>query len=293
MSETPTILPNLKAPLRWAKRADILRMGLISYVGFQSTPDFTWLSPYHKQYPEDALMFERVMTRQYLEDTASACIVIEDTPMADEASFSDAIVPADDPAVASSVIGKQNSENVVVGVAIWSLENDSVVERVEQYRMNHETDDSSWPDIPATPFDCLKRDQHQDHGRILGNLQFSLARKHLTDCGLRLQMLVVHPAYQRRGHGKALLNWGMEFAKLDIEPVGVVAADSGMPLYKAMGWVSIHSYEVAGDEIAPQGTKGCIMKFYPQMEQGSEIVLNSGNSSRTRSSTRVAVRTNN
>lgn len=49
-------------------------------------------------------------------------------------------------------------------------------------------------------------------------------------------MVVVHPAYQKRGHGRRLVQWGMELATKDKVGAGVIAAGKGKSLYGSLGF---------------------------------------------------------
>ncbi|KAK5084779.1 hypothetical protein LTR05_005857 [Lithohypha guttulata] len=240
----------LEAPLRWAEPCDILRMGLVSYAGFEPTNFRAWMSPYHKQYPSDMLAFERATAQDYLADPDYLCIVIEDNPNPDEVSFTGAVIPSDDVAAVRHGKRVQDQGRVVVGL--------------DRQHLN-----GAWPSVCTTPDDCPTRDQYSDHQDTAYELLINSGDEHLKDCGVILEYLVVHPAYQRRGHGQALLKWGMEIARIDQQSAGVTAADSGMMLYGAMGWVKIMTYGMAADEVSPEGFSGCVMKYYTQPEQTS------------------------
>ncbi|KAH8651241.1 acyl-CoA N-acyltransferase [Xylariales sp. PMI_506] len=54
-----------------------------------------------------------------------------------------------------------------------------------------------------------------------------------------LDFLAVHPDYQRRGIGMALLRWGSERAKKESKDCYIVAAAAGRPLYLAGGFEEI------------------------------------------------------
>lgn len=78
-----------------------------------------------------------------------------------------------------------------------------------------------------------------------------------------LDTLVVHPAYHRRGLGKALLDWGMQLAQLDLTEIGVIATSTGAQLYRAVGWTTLDTYFLENDEISPEGCEGEVMKYTP------------------------------
>ena len=54
-----------------------------------------------------------------------------------------------------------------------------------------------------------------------------------------IETLCVHPAYGRRGHASALLQWGMKLADIDQKAIGVDAVATGEPLYQKLGFRKI------------------------------------------------------
>jgi GNAT superfamily N-acetyltransferase len=68
-----------------------------------------------------------------------------------------------------------------------------------------------------------------------------------------MEMVVVHPAYWRRGHGTRLVKWGMQLADIDGVKQGVIAASMGKDLYLKLGYRLLHMVQVEGDEDAPDG----------------------------------------
>lgn len=53
---------------------------------------------------------------------------------------------------------------------------------------------------------------------------------------LVMDMLVVHPAYWRRGHGRTLVEWGNRLADIEQIDIGVAAAASGLSVYYRCGF---------------------------------------------------------
>ena len=47
-------------------------------------------------------------------------------------------------------------------------------------------------------------------------------------------MVVVHPDYCRRGHGSALVKWGVRLSDQDRADQGVIAAAMGEELYRRL-----------------------------------------------------------
>jgi len=54
-----------------------------------------------------------------------------------------------------------------------------------------------------------------------------------------LDKFVVHPAYQRSGHAKKLIDWGSKLADMDKMKVGVCAPDSSKENYEKRGFAEV------------------------------------------------------
>lgn len=59
--------------------------------------------------------------------------------------------------------------------------------------------------------------------------------------------------HTRRGHGTALVRWGLDIADTDLVKQGVIAADMGAKLYLALGYSKITDVYAGSDEEAPDG----------------------------------------
>lgn len=70
---------------------------------------------------------------------------------------------------------------------------------------------------------------------------------------LYLSLLVVHPAYGRRGHGANLIKWGIELAIKDRLKFGLVASEVANPLYKSLGFEFLEKFDLQGDETSKNG----------------------------------------
>ena len=57
-------------------------------------------------------------------------------------------------------------------------------------------------------------------------------------------MVVVHPAYWRRGHGTTLVRWGKALADLDGMDQAVSATDMGEKLYVPLGYHKVDEVRV-------------------------------------------------
>jgi GNAT superfamily N-acetyltransferase len=83
-------------------------------------------------------------------------------------------------------------------------------------------------------------------------------------------MLVTHPAYWGRGYGKALVQWGLDFAQIHNVGQGVIGPDMGMKVYLKAGFELKTELEWEGDEITPQGLRIGVAVWRPRsVESGA------------------------
>jgi len=59
--------------------------------------------------------------------------------------------------------------------------------------------------------------------------------------------LVVHPSYQRRGHGTSMLRWFQRFSVQDAVNTGVIPSHVGEPVYLGLGYERIDEIRVPDD----------------------------------------------
>jgi len=71
-----------------------------------------------------------------------------------------------------------------------------------------------------------------------------------------LDLVAIHPAYWRRGHGKALLNWGLALAGRDGVKTGVVANSRFVGMYLSMDFVKVGGFEVIDEDEPPNVIAG-------------------------------------
>jgi hypothetical protein len=76
-----------------------------------------------------------------------------------------------------------------------------------------------------------------------------------------MNIVVVHPAYWRRGHGTNLVRWGMRLTDEDQTTQGVISADMGTKLYMALGFEKICDVHIAGDDRTPEGVTNGILRY--------------------------------
>jgi hypothetical protein len=66
-----------------------------------------------------------------------------------------------------------------------------------------------------------------------------------------MDMVVVHPAYWRRGHGTTMVKWGMKLADTDRVRQGVVAAKMGEKLYLSLNYSKLADLKAQDDTDPP------------------------------------------
>lgn len=112
--------------LRLATPSDIPRIGIIAVSGFYYSPVFHWYRPYHSSYPASTLNSYRKIFGDYIKSPKHIVLVAVDKFVIDESEKSGAVIPEGEKTV------KDEGEEVIVGVAVWNLEEGS--KRVGQFQ---------------------------------------------------------------------------------------------------------------------------------------------------------------
>lgn len=86
-----------------------------------------------------------------------------------------------------------------------------------------------------------------------------------------MSMLVVHPAYWRKGHGTKLVEWSMRLSDLDSVPQCVSAAGMGEKLYKKLGYHEVCRVEEEGDGDDPRGVHTELLEYRPKAKLSAEL----------------------
>ncbi|MCJ1287248.1 hypothetical protein MMC26_006596 [Xylographa opegraphella] len=233
--------------LRLASPIDIKRISIIATCGFFGGPVCAYYRPFITQYPEDTLASYFQIFSAYMKSPRHVVLVAVDSYDALESTKSELKFPVYDEEVVP-VVGEQ----VIVGVAVWALEESS--QRIRDFQHDHD----AWPEVPHSE----NRDQHQEHSRILG-ARAHAAQARYFEAISELEMLVVHPAYQSHGHGGALVRWGQDLARMDGVKQGVIGPAKGMKLYRSLGFDLLDELQWPGDEITPDGLQLGVLRFDP------------------------------
>ncbi|KAI0199893.1 hypothetical protein F4808DRAFT_461288 [Astrocystis sublimbata] len=207
--------------LRLANIHDVPRIAAVATSGFYYSPVFTWDRPYHRHYPQDTFKSYEKMFADAIRNPEHIALVAEDSYDPDERAKSYAIIKPD----AQMPIPEAGSQ-VIVGVATWKLEPKS-----QRYGQFMDPNDS--PDIDYSG--GLERDKNTWRIDQLDTACDFAEQKYLDGYQM-MDMLVVHPAYWRRGHGSSLTKWGMALADRDHVNQGVVAAGMGKQLFLKLNY---------------------------------------------------------
>ncbi|KAJ8129180.1 hypothetical protein O1611_g4452 [Lasiodiplodia mahajangana] len=233
--------------LRLATIQDVPRIAVVATSGFYYSPVFSWERPYHQEFPRDTFMSYEKMFADIIRSPDYVAVVVEDSFDPNEATKSGATIDPD-----TRLPTHDAGEKVIVGVATWKFEPDS--ERRGQFL---DPDDN-----PNLKFSRgLGRDKKEWRVEQLDADCDAAEKKHLSGDQL-MDMVVVHPAYWKRGHGTTLVKWGMSMADLDHVDQGVVAAKMGEQLYLKLGYTKLAEVHVCDDKEPADVTVGILEYCY-------------------------------
>ncbi|KAH0543410.1 hypothetical protein FGG08_002268 [Glutinoglossum americanum] len=211
-----SILPALpfQSPLRLATLADLPSISLIATRGFYTSQVFRYERPLHAQYSSDTAEDYRRAFEKRIRGDQWVVVVAKD-------------------------VGDAGME--VVGVCCWRLpEGSGIVGWFQQGG-----DGTGDPRIEPQPTPWISRDKSPTRVRLVQTAIQAAHSKHFPPTAtLIVDMLAVHPVYQRRGHGRALVEWGIQLARLDGLGVGTVASNMGELLFGAMGFRGVERVRV-------------------------------------------------
>ncbi|MCJ1392975.1 hypothetical protein MMC18_005847 [Xylographa bjoerkii] len=242
----PSSTPSFGA-LRLASPKDIKRIGIIATCGFFGGPVCAWYRPFIAQFPKDTLESYCQIFSDFIKSPRHAVLLAVDSYDALESTSSKLNLPTGE-----EPLFPLSTEEVVVGVAVWALEEGSG--RIGDFQ----DDTDTYPDIPRSE----NRDQHKEHNEILCERAHAAQEKYFKGIS-ELEMLVVHPAYQGHGHGGTLVQWGLELARIDGVKQGVIGPEQGMKLYKSLGFELLDELHWEADNITPDGLKLGVLRFDP------------------------------
>jgi GNAT superfamily N-acetyltransferase len=90
-----------------------------------------------------------------------------------------------------------------------------------------------------------------------------------------MDMVVVHPAYWRRGHGSALVKWSLALADMDDLKQGVIVAEMGERLYLSLDFTKLGTVQAQDEEQPPSRIEVGLLRYDPGQSGSREHVLKS------------------
>lgn len=224
MAETPA----LPQGIRHATLADVPRLALVATAGFYDAPQFRWERPYHHMYPYDTYLSYRNLFETCISDPDCLIYVVEDAYDISEHEKSGATIATGD----LYQVPRQY-DTVPAGVAMWRLPNGSLRRGLKAPESN-ETKSST----AERKTESAQRDINESHRVQLRSKVDIVSSKLFGPLnGLyNMIMLVVHPAYRRKGHAKALVCLGAAHADFDRASVRLIAQPNAVNLYQSVGF---------------------------------------------------------
>nr|POE54283.1 delta(24)-sterol reductase [Quercus suber] len=228
--------PQLGHGVRLATPEDLPRMADLSVLGFKESEIFRYERPEYNKFPVDAVASFYNIYRSQLKNPRAIVVVAEDFKKSDEISH----LPNQNGEPDS---GDAPAKRVVVGVGVWILPKDSP--REGQFVVS---------DV-GEPTLAFNRDSSPRRIELFTRISETTGEKYFKG-KLVFNKLVVHPSYLRRGHAKAILQWGLRLADEDALDQGVIPAHMAELVYLRQG------YEVIGEMHIPDDgeTKGFTQK---------------------------------
>ncbi|KAK7415053.1 hypothetical protein QQX98_006191 [Neonectria punicea] len=217
--------------LRLANLRDVPKIATVATAGFYYSPVFAWERRFSRDFPQDTFQSYEKMFADVILSPEHVALVVEDSYDPFEAEKTEAIIQPD-----REVPKLRQGDPVIVAVAAWKLKPGSP----RQGQFIAPEDGSS----PKHDFDGGPgRDKSPHHADMLDKKFFQ--GHQLMD------MVVVHPAYWKRGHGTSLVEWGKALADMDRVGQGVIAADMGEKLYTSLGYRKLDDVTAEEKDGAP------------------------------------------
>ncbi|OAA74023.1 Acyl-CoA N-acyltransferase [Cordyceps fumosorosea ARSEF 2679] len=234
--------------LRLARPSDILRLGIVAVASLYYTPQFRWERPRHnnKLLSRDTLLAYRHQFKDAMMRDDAIVLVAEDAFDPKENEHTDAVTPPSD-----NWIPPNEGERVIVGVVSIKLERGSM-------RRGQFTYDGDFPQLTQD----LGRDVNKTHRNAWGKHVDTLKQKHCRGYSF-MELLAVHPAYWRRGHGIRLVTWSANLSQLDVVNQGVIATPMAEKLFKGLEYILIDRRKVPGDQDDPEGAFVDLLALLP------------------------------
>ncbi|KAK1834936.1 hypothetical protein QBC39DRAFT_220654, partial [Podospora conica] len=231
--------------LRVAQPTDVLRIGIVAAAGFRYSPLFKWERPHHEDFPEDTLLSYRTQFMTAIKSDDYIVLVQDDAYIPDENDKTSAIIPDN-----NGWAAPEAGDPVVVGVVSIKLHPGSAHKGI----LNDHR--GLYPNLPSSnPGRDLNRRHYDDWGTLSDD---AIQRNNLEGHSA-VSMLVVHPAYWRRGHGTRLATWARDLSVLEEVPQCASSATMSKPIFRSLGYRQVDSIVAEGDEDDPGGVSAALM----------------------------------
>ncbi|KAK0659159.1 hypothetical protein QBC41DRAFT_384663 [Cercophora samala] len=262
--------------LRIASPDDAPRISVVATAAFRYSPLFEWERPDHEKYPEDTLSSYRAQFLNAIQSDDHIVLVQEDEYLQDESSMTTATIPANTGWTAPRV-GQQ------VIVAVISIKLDPGSPHKGKMKTNNGNVVPTYPILPmAIVFKSITtkytltilhsghryksspgpgRDLNRRHYDDWSSISAAARKKNKLEKHSSVSMIVVHPAYWRRGHGTRLATWARDLARMNRIPQCVSAAPMSQGLFMSLGFEKVDEIVAEGDEDDPRGAKTLLLEF--------------------------------
>ncbi|KAK4171312.1 hypothetical protein QBC36DRAFT_340206 [Triangularia setosa] len=232
--------------LRIASPADALRISIVATAAFRYSPLFDWERPDHAKYPEDTLESYHTQFLNAIQSDDHIVLVQEDAYLGNENHKTTAIIPD-----GTGGTTPKAGDGVIVAVISIKLDPNSPHKgKLKNNKGLHLT-------APENP----GRDLNQRRYDEWGTLSVAARKKNKAHKDSIISMIVVHPAYWRRGHGTRLATWARDLAIKDRVPQCVSAAPMSQCLFISLGYRRLDEIVARGDEDDPRGAKTLLLEF--------------------------------
>ena len=130
-----------------------------------------------------------------------------------------------------------------------------------------------WTDVPLLAPHLLHERKDADTARLhiyrqrTTEAKESILRARYGDQHLNLVQVAVASQYQRRGVGKAMVNWGIERAREQQVPITLFATCTMMPWYESQGFKALDSVFIQAED---EDDHVVLAIMYKESTDGSE-----------------------
>ncbi|KAK4203006.1 hypothetical protein QBC40DRAFT_319106 [Triangularia verruculosa] len=268
--------------LRIASPEDASRISVVATAAFRYSPLFAWERPNHEQYPEDTIASYHTQFLHQIQSDDHVVLVQEDAYMQDENREIASIVPdntgwtapkAGDQVIVAVISIKLEPGSTCKGVLKSKNGKEVAFKRISSitfwatlrpqqlHILSHFLTIMRFPGSYLTAPQSLGRDLNRRHYDDWGTISAAARKKNKVHNDSIISMIVVHPAYWRRGHGTRLATWARDLSIKTKAPQCVSAAPMSQRLLMSLGYKRIDVIVAEGDEDDPRGVQTLLLRF--------------------------------